>query len=239
MDPNGIPTAEELGAHETPPVVPAAEPEVEPAPEAPPKKAPKPEPEVEPEDEEAASDQATVEDLANAVTRAFETLEEKRARKAAETADEADLSEDEKRIKALTAENERLKAEKETTDLKASEDAIVHQVKSTAGKYKMTDAEVEAVGNYFEQNPTLIGVWSFERGALYVLPELRGRLNSAPPAQPKAPGSDTRATGVIDATTGGPALPQPFKHDGRRRDYTDITRHALASGEAAKLGTFK
>jgi hypothetical protein len=202
--------------------------------------APPAEPEVEEETAEDDGTELTVENLAEATVKAFEAIEAKRAAEAKQTADEADLSDVERRALALQRENDQLKAAETARAEREEQQKLAHEVLSTAGKLKMTDAECISVGTFFERNPEYFGVWSFERAALHVFPELKGRLATAPPAQPPsaAPGNGGQATGVVPAGTGGPATPQPFKHNGRRFDYSDVTRAVLASGEAAKLGSY-
>lgn len=242
--PDGVPTPEELGAHsdtppstETTPPVAEKPPVAEPKPETPPAETPA---ETPPGDEPQDEGFATVEEFTTAITKSFEAIEARKAEAARKAAEDADLSAEELRIKALEAENAQLKQQREADAIKAEEARIAHEVKSTAGKFKMSDPEVELVGEFFEKNPSLIGVWSFERASMYVLPELQGRLNTAPPAQPpKAPGSDGKAATVIDTSSTGAVTPQPFKHDGRRRDYSDITKSTLANpSEVAKLGSY-
>jgi hypothetical protein len=240
---DGVPTPEELGAHSETPISTEAPPPVA---EKPPVADPKPKtdeppaPETPPQDEPEDKEFATVEEFTAAMTQSLEAIEARKAKAAREAAENTELSAEEQRIKALEAENAQLKQQGEQAAIKAEEDRMVHEVRSTAGKLKMSDPEVETVGAFFEKNPALIGVWSFERASLYVLPELQGRLTAAPPAQPKtAPGNDGKAATVIDTSTAGPGTPQPFKHDGRRRDYSDITRSTLANpSELAKLGSY-
>lgn len=184
----------------------------------------------------------SVDDLTAAFERAMEVAEAKRMAKAAEAAELADLTDDEIKIRNQAAEIERLRAEKLAAEQSAAQEKLLHEIRSAAGKFKMTDAEVLAVGTFFEKNPEYFGVWSFERAALRVFPEIEGRLRSAPASQPRngAPaGGGNEASGVVSTSTGGPSTPAPFKHNGRRFDYSDVTASALAEGWASKLGEYR
>jgi len=241
MPPEAIPTMEQLGSVVQDHIAPEAEAPVttpEPETKAPETKAPETPAKTEPD-----STEASVEDLMAAVEGAMEAIEKRKAEKEAEAEADARLTDEERTIRDQQAKIAALEAEKDAAELKQQEAKLVHEIQSTAGKLKMTEDEIIAVGGFFDKNPELLGVWSFERAALKVFPEIEGRLRSAPPAQPRngaAPGSDSEATGaVIDGGAGGPATPKPFKHNGRRFDYSDITQEVLRSGEAAKLGEYR
>jgi len=227
-----IPTMEQLGT-----VVPDTPVEAAPEPpKAPETKAPEPEPEPD-------VAEATVDDLMAAVEGAMDAIEKRKAEAAAKEEADAQLTDEERTIRDQQAKIAALEAEKAAQEEATLKAKLTHEIQSTAGKLKMSDEEVIAVGDFFDKNPELFGVWSFERAALRVFPELEGRLRSAPPAQPRdgaAPGNGSEATGAVVATgAGGPATPQPFKHNGRRFDYSDITQEVLLSGEAAKLGEYR
>lgn len=237
IDDGAIPTNEQLGSVVDSQTEHAAPPEVEPTPTvaAPPVDA-------RGVDNSAEVADMSVDELASAFEKALEVAEAKRAAKMAEAAELADLTEDEIKIRNQAAEIERLRAEKVAAEQAATQERVLHEIRSTAGKLKMTDAEILAVGTFFEKNPEYFGVWSFERAALKVFPEIEGRLRSAPATQPHygAPnGSGSEATGVVSTSTGGPATPAPFKHNGRRFDYSDVTASALAEGWGSKLGEYR
>lgn len=232
-----IPTNDQLGSVSDGADVQAAQPDVNdvPAEAGPPDSLP-------PQEAEPEAADLSVDELAAAFERAIELSEAKRAAKMAEAAELADLTEDEIKIRNQAAEIERLRAEKIAAEQSVTQERLLHEIRSAAGKLKMTDDEVLAVGTFFEKNPEYFGVWSFERAALKVFPEIEGRLRSAPATQPRngAPaGGGNEATGVVSTSTGGPSTPAPFKHNGRRFDYSDVTASALAEGWASKLGEYR
>lgn len=146
-------------------------------------------------------------------------------------------------VKKLTAENkaltERLAAvEKESKEriLHDTTAALEHTIASTAGKFKMTDSEIAATTDYILDDPGILKARGFEWCALHVHPELRGRLKAAPnPAPPASAGADGM---VVAPAANGAGAPEAFKHTPSRGDYSDVTRHIIKSGEAAKLGKY-
>lgn len=215
-DPEAV--AEEA-AVETP-----AEPEVAPEPEATPAPA-----------EEPDEDMATLEDIKGLIS---DTLNEfvEAQNKATTTDDDTDDTDDapdqeKAQLRAKVAELE----QKEFDSLvEAEAQKVEHEVKSTIGKLKMTDAQVDAAVQYANKNPDIVGVWSFERIALRANPELGDRpaVEAKPaPETPKVPLGTTRAAGVIvNGQANGPSAPPPFKHNSKPRDYSDITAHVIKSG---------
>ena len=228
------------------PEAPEAEKAPEPAPEKEPEKAPeKPKPkDPDPEAEEAEEDEfeeMTPEDIEAIVNGALE----KRDKAAAEAAEDDDTPQE---VKDLRAENERLRAENEERE-KALEErerqdalkALEHSIGSTVGKYKMTDDEVKATITYMKGNPDLVqGGMGFEEAATRRLPEIKDRLRTSPPP-PKQPRGEEGSDGLLGAPgAGGPAAPKPWKHTVQAGggDYSDISNHMLATGEAGSLGKY-
>ncbi len=216
-DPEAV--AEE-SAVETP-----AEPEVAPEPEA------TPEPT---KAEEPDEDMATLEDIKGLIA---DTLNEfvEAQNKATTTDDDEDTdAAPDSEVAKLRAENAELKQKEFDMLVEAEAQKVEHEVKSTIGKLKMTDAQVEAAVQYANKNPDIVGVWSFERIALRANPELADRpaVEAKPaPESPKVPLGTTRAAGVIvNGQANGPSAPPPFKHNGKPRDYSDVTKHIIKSG---------
>jgi len=224
------------------PEKPAAPPEPEKQPE------PAKEPEAAPPSEDAGEESDDSEDLsldeldARIKKDVREAIEDVRREEQAAEDDERTPAE-----KALAEENARLKLESEQAKqaLADREDAevkskIEHSIASTAGKYKMTAEEINAVTEYMLGNPDLVkGKMGFEEAATRRFPQLRDRLQSAP-AAPKAPPAGDGAEGVLDApAASGAGAPKPWKHTPSPGRYDDITQHVLASGEASLLGKFE
>lgn len=210
-------------AEETPQKEPAASPE--PAAEA---------PEAgDPDDDDAM----TLDELDARIAEALKKHDEQVAEEVAEEPDPDDPQ------AAILAENKRLKAELEARE-KAQREAdeqkhikeLEHSISSTIGKYRMSDAEIEATVAYMEGNPDLVaGGMGFEKAALRVHPDLPGRLKSAD-APPSAPRSAGDASGSLDTPgANGNARPKAWRHTPSPGDYSDVTQHILASGEARGL----
>jgi len=241
-------TPEEIAALGTQSDAPAPEPtpEATPEPAKEPEKQPDPEPTPEPEAAEEEAD-FTMEDIEAAAAKAIEAvLAREKAAAAEKDPDAPEPTEAEKRAAALEAEVAALKAQakaREEADAAAKEaadrKALEHSVASAAGKYKMTDAEILAVGNYYDNNPDLIGTVGFEAAALRVHPHLKDRLKAPPPTANGAGGEGEAANGFIATGANGAGAPRPFKHDNSRRGYDDITKHELATGGASLLGSYR
>lgn len=140
--------------------------------------------------------------------------------------DEDDLlTPDQKRIKQLEAE----KAERDQKDAEA---AVDHEVRSAIGKHKMTQEQVANTVRYFQHNPDLEGVVSFEKAALRANPELADRRQPNPRA-----GSNGDEAGevaeVITRGSGGPGAPVAFKPVAGRGSYAAVTQ-AIRSSAAVR-----
>lgn len=194
----------------------------------------------EPAKAEPEADTLTLEELTASLSETAkkavaEAIEAERARA---TEDDDDTPQD---VKDLRAENARLKAENEQrakalADREEAEEVakLEHQMASAAGKYKMTEGEIETVVEYMTANADLVmGGMKFEEAALRRLPDLRTRLRTEPPAReaPASPASEAPPSGS------GMRAPAPFKHKAEPGSYSDITEHLLKTGQAAALFT--
>lgn len=236
-----------LGTHTDDEGNPIADPEAPPAPKAEkpaaePEPEKKPEPKPEPADDEPEDDGSedsdfqdmTLEDIDSHIGEKVNEALANALKQKPEADDDLDPD-----TKALRDENARLKAELQQREQQANERAekdaranIKHQVASAAGKYKMTAQEIKTVTDYMVANADLVvgdSGMGFEEAALRRLPQLRDRLKTSPDTSPRT--GDGKAEGVIDApSSSGPGAPKPWKHTAKPGDYSDITRHTLASG---------
>lgn len=248
LAPDAIPTDDMLGTYTTDvpaepsPEATPAEPAKAPEPEKQPEPAPVPDTGVDPEGKQDDDEDFTLEDLderMKANMREFAAERDAEARKAEEA---ATLTPEQTRIAELEAENKRLATEHAAATAKVQREADeakwLHEINSTAGKFKMSEAEVAATGKYFEDNPDLIGQWSFERAALRVHPEIRDRMKGPTTAAPDNGPAGNGAAPIVTGGANGAGPPKPFQHTPKARDYSDITSHLLSSGEAAKLGSY-
>lgn len=173
------------------------------------------------DDDDASSLEAISKLLKETVASAIDdrVTAERDALKKAE--DDANLTDEEKRIAALEAENKALAEKVEQSEQVKLTEQVAHEVKSCVGKYKMSEAEVEAVAVYLENNPDLVGTWTFERAALRVFPEFRERIATGAPANgPARGGKEVR--GPVAGGSNGPAAPAAIDHS-KYRDMRDMT----------------
>jgi hypothetical protein len=119
--------------------------------------------------------------------------------------------------------------------LEAHERKIAEAVQLTIDKYGMTDEQQTKSVQYAEQHPEIVGVLTFEEIALRANPGLGVRSAKTPEPAPAAPLGKTRAAGVIVNGANGPSSPAPFKHNGKPRDYGDITQEVMSSGLARQI----
>lgn len=178
-----------------------------------------PQAEVEFEDD---SDEMTAEEIQKLVSESVKKA-------LAETADEDvevddDTTPEQKRIAELEAE----KAEREQ---KAEQATVEHEVKSAIGKLRMTQEQVDLTVLYFEKNPDLEGVVSFEKAALRANPELSTRHQPNRGANRATEGGEVAE--VITRGAGGPGARAPFKPVAGRGSYAAVTA-AIRSSSAVR-----
>jgi len=146
--------------------------------------------------------------------------------------DEDDLTPEQRRIRDLEAENAKLREDSDRRAAAEREAAVDHEVRSAIGKYKMTREEVARTVTFFEQNPDLEGVWSFEKAALRVSPELADRLKPNPIVEDEREGERAE---IITRGAGGPGASAPFRPTPKRGDYSSVTEAIRRSPAARKL----
>lgn len=178
-----------------------------------------PEPEVEIEDD---AEEMTAEDIQKLVSESVKKA-------LAETGDEEVEVEDER-----TPEQKRiaeLEAEKSEREQKAEQAKVEHEVKSAIGKLRMTQEQVDLTVLYFEKNPDLEGVVSFEKAALRANPELSTRHQPNRGANGATEGGEVAE--VITRGAGGPGARTPFKPVAGRGSYAAVTA-AIRSSSAVR-----
>jgi hypothetical protein len=241
--PDAPPKAEEKPAAtpETP------EPEKKPEAKESDQKNPAEKPEAEPDDESEADDEEfedlTLDDIQQSVRAAIREEVADARKRDAEPDDEPDDEPD--AVKQLRAENAKLKERLEKSEADADEMAtkqaiasLQHSIASTAGKYKMTEAEIASTVRYMEGNEDLVrGGMGFEEAALRRLPGLADRLKTSP--APQTPRGEAKGDGALAAPgAAGPTAPKPWKSTGTPGSYADLNKHLLETGEAASLGKY-
>ncbi len=120
--------------------------------------------------------------------------------------------------------------------LEQTERNLEAHITDVVGKYKMTAAEVNETVQYLEANQDLAvdPSFSFERAALRRNPELRDRINTYAPSQRSNSGEGF----VVPPGASGAGAPTAFRHTPSRGEYSDVSRHIIQSGEAARLGKY-
>lgn len=156
----------------------------------------------------------------------------------AEDVERKKLADENASLKAKIAEQE---SKADEAQARAETKRLEHSIDSTIGKLKMTDVEVESTTKYLLANPDLgaavmTGSMTWEEAAMRRHPGIGERARTAQ-TTPSSGGSG--ADGVLEApAANGNGAPSKFKHTPSPGDYGDISRHLLASGEAASLGRY-
>lgn len=195
----------------------------EPAAEAPGEEKPTPAPEKPEAKDDDDDDYLTLDEVEKRMAAASEAGAEKAVRKVvAEARKETETPVDPKdaEIARLTGLlDEQAEAAKAAAEKRLSIDAE-HEVKSCVGKHKMTAAQRDLTIDFFDTNPALEGVWSFERAALYVNPELRDHPRPSEAAQNGQPAREHAK--VVARGASGAAAPAAPKYTSRR-GYSEVS----------------